>query len=132
MVDRVCERISARSAQRIRNTFAPGVGDEVPTAGVDGGGGEESTGADPRDLWESRGNDHEGSRFERSRACLCIDTAANNYQPVGTAIEREDGVQAAAGVPAFEEEILGSAYLGARVFLLQQWEYHGRSGDAVY
>ena len=70
-------------------------------------------------MYEGECRHHGGSRFAGSCSPVCVDSASGDDQPVGAAFEREDIVQAASRVSAFEQVVLGSAFLGTRVLLLQ-------------
>jgi len=112
------ERISTRSAHRIRNPSAFGLDDEISSSGADGRSGDENTGFDSRNLWATRSDDHERARREGSCASVRVGSTAGNDQPDDPVVEGEDGVQVVGGFPAFAEAVLGTPSVGEGIFLL--------------
>ena len=96
--------------------------DEVPEAGLGGRGSYARQRSYPRDLRDTRREDHEGTCIERSRAPSGFDTAASNHQPAAAMAEGEDRAQNHAGVPAHQEALLGTTHVGTRLLLLQHWK----------
>jgi len=93
-------RIPTRRAHRIRNPPALGMDDEVPEARVGGRRRGQSAGSDPRDLWDTRCENHEGACVEGSRASAGIDPAASDDQSATAMVKGEDGAQDHSGISA--------------------------------
>ena len=58
----------------------------------------------------------------RSCAFVPFDSAASNDQPIAAMVEGQNSPSFVGGISALEEAVLGTAPVGARLFLLQFWE----------
>ena len=126
------DRIPARRAHGIRYSSACGVDHEVPTSGVERGGGDAGAGSDPGCVWAARGADPEGACVEGPCAPVRVDPTAGDDQSIAAVAERQDGAPSVGGIPASEEAVLGSAPVGARILLLQFGKRDRRDGGGVY
>ena len=71
------------------------------------------------------GSHDEGARVEGSCAPTGFNPAASNDQQAAAMAEGEDCTQNHVGVSAHQEALLGAAYVGPRVLLLQHGERDG-------
>jgi len=121
-------RLPPRRAYRIRDSFASGLDNQVSTAGPERGGGNASARSDSGHLRATRGQDYEGACGQGPRAPVRFDSAAGDDRSPVAVVKREDGAPPDGGVSAHQEAVLGTALVGARVFLLQ-FRQRNRRGD---
>ena len=93
------------------------MGNEVSVSGVERRGGDKDAGTDKTNLLESRDKDNQ--RACEQSPCACFAVMPTQTEPVANYAvpEREEFADVTAGVPASEETVLGSSYLGAGVLL---------------
>src|SRR3954452_9261054 len=70
----------------------------------------------------TRSEDNGGARSEGSCAFVPFDSAASNDQLIAAMVEGQNSPSFVGGISALEEAVLGTAPVGARLFLLQFWE----------
>ena len=105
---------------------------EVPLSGAGGGCRSSGEGVATGNIPQHGDDDLRGSDKPGSRASAVGDTTACLGVARGANDEREEFAQDVVGVPEFEEEILGSALVGAWVLGCDERECHGRGVEEVH
>ena len=111
-------RLSARFSHGFLDSSTFGVDHEVSQEGIGRWSGVSGSRHDPGDMSEGECGHHERACVEGSHPPVCVYPAAADNQSTSATAERKDVLQIAERVSSPTQDILGAAFLGARVLLL--------------